>query len=302
MPSRWFRSLLAVVLTGWLSLSTSTAPVAAQSNVTTLSQMNIDLWPDYDQAMVLVIMDGEIPPETTLPATLTLPLPAQADLNAVAQFADDGSLRMITDFTVDSALNNLTMTAPTARFRVEYYIPYTVQGDSRQFDFMWRAAVNVTLMAVSIQQPAAATSLSVTPPATSRTGNDGLTYYDLAPQAVPANTPYQVTLSYRMPSPALTAGNAVTSATPADAGTPATADNGSSSWLLALGVLVLAVAVAVTGWRLSRQRPPARVYRPRPRASVTQTPPTTTPARFCRQCGAPAHSDDRFCGQCGASL
>lgn len=302
MSSRRLRSLLAVFLFGWLSLVGLTAPALAQSNVTTLSQMNIDLWPDYDQALVLVIMDGEIPPETPLPATLTLPLPAQADINAVAQFAEDGALRMITDFNVDSALNSLTLTAPTARFRVEYYVPYSADGDTRQFDFIWRAAINVTQLAVTVQQPAAAANLSVTPPATSRTGNDGLTYYDLAPQSVPANSAYQVAINYRMPVPALTADNAATTSAPTATSSLAPATNGSSSWLLALGVLILAIAVAATGWRLSRQRPAGRVYRPRPRTNVAPPPGAPAPARFCRQCGAPAQTNDRFCGQCGAPL
>ena len=297
MRGKQFGRIVALTVTAiFLTLA---RPAGAQTDALVLQQVNVSLWPDYDRPQMLVIVDGELPPTIVLPAVVTLPLPAGVSLNAVAHEAD-GSLRTVPDFSVDEGLGTITLTSPTARFRVEYYAPYTVNGDNRQYDFIWKATTDVMQLAVAVQQPAAARDLTLSLPAISRSGNDSLTYYDVAPQKVAAGQSYQLSVSYNLTSAALTVGsNADQTPVGASAATPS-ADKGVSDWVLAGGVLILALAIALTGWQLSRRRAPARVLRPRPQSR--QSAPAEPTAGFCRQCGAPLRVGDRFCGKCGAPL
>ncbi|MBP8950216.1 MAG: hypothetical protein KBG73_15340, partial [Candidatus Promineofilum sp.] len=61
-------------------------PVAAQTEVTQLDSLTVELWPDYDRPAMLVILTGTLPASATLPAAVTIPLPAGAEINAVARF------------------------------------------------------------------------------------------------------------------------------------------------------------------------------------------------------------------------
>jgi hypothetical protein len=56
------------------------------------------------------------------------------------------------------------LSAPEQRFRVEYYLPYDADGLSRSFTFNWQSALAIDDVNVSIQQPAAATSMTTNPP------------------------------------------------------------------------------------------------------------------------------------------
>ena len=60
-------------------------PVAAQTEVTQLDTLTVELWPDYDRPAMLVILTGTLPESAALPATVTIPLPPEAEINAVAR-------------------------------------------------------------------------------------------------------------------------------------------------------------------------------------------------------------------------
>ena len=76
------------LLTLLLLLLFAALPVAAQTEVTQLDTLTVELWPDYDRPAMLVILTGTLPESATLPATVTIPLPAGAEINAVARFND----------------------------------------------------------------------------------------------------------------------------------------------------------------------------------------------------------------------
>jgi hypothetical protein len=62
-----------------------------QGKATAIDSMFIDLWPDYDRRSALVLLTGALPANTKLPATVTLPFPEKAQLNAVARIdSSDG--------------------------------------------------------------------------------------------------------------------------------------------------------------------------------------------------------------------
>jgi hypothetical protein len=67
-----------------LALLVSAGPALAQNGIA-FASLQIQLWPEYDQPKTLVILDGRLDATVTLPAELTLRIPAAAGQpNAVA--------------------------------------------------------------------------------------------------------------------------------------------------------------------------------------------------------------------------
>lgn len=285
-----------------------TSLVQAQTAVT-LESLDVELWPDFDREAVLVLLTGTLPAGTALPVTLTIPLPAGADFNVAArinaanEMSDQGMNPTVT-------ANAVTFDLTEQRFRVEYYQPYTAADSQHSFTFSWESNMAVNGLSVTVQQPLAATSMSVVPnTATVSEGQDGLTYHFLAAQSVPAGETYTVQISYPMSSPTqLTESFQQTESSdlPFLDAQPVT-DDGFDWQLLLLvlgGLILVATAVwYVTTLRAAQSRRPAK---PRPqRIAKPAAAPTNAPkgnVNFCHQCGQPLQPEDKFCRSCGTAV
>ena len=182
MKKFWLLPLLLITLLAMPSAA------KAQGIVTVLQTLRVEIWPDYDQPAALFLLTGSLPIGTPLPATVTIPLPDRADLNAVARITADSVL--IDDIPFSQNNGELTFTTPDLGFRVEYYLPFEATGDAtRQFRFGWQSPVEILQLVVDVQQPRAATSFTLDPPAVNVTANetDGLTYHTIPVMVVPAN-------------------------------------------------------------------------------------------------------------------
>ncbi len=286
--------------------------VQAQTAVT-LESLDVELWPDYDEEAVLVLLTGTLAPNIPLPATLTVPLPEDADFNVVARITP---ANVMTDqgMTPQVEANQVTFTTPDNRFRVEYYQPYETSDTQRAFTFSWQSDIAVEQMSVKVQQPFAATDMSVIPtPASVSDGQDGLTYHVLPNQAVAAGDTYNVEVGYTMITPALTVnflsdsgGTAATDeALPFLDAVPV--EEGGFDWqmlLIALGVLILgatAVWYFASNRAATNKRRPAKPKPQRPKPAAAQAT-TLGKANFCHQCGEPLQAEDKFCRNCGTAV
>jgi hypothetical protein len=172
----------------------------AQGKVTAIDSLEIEIWPDYDRASVLVLLTGTLPADTTLPLAVTLPFPETAQLNAVARI-DSSDGRMKDDIISTLAPGEITFILPDLRFRLEYYLPYAVNNNRRTFNFTWLADLSVDRFQLRVQQPKSASSLT-TEPATADVSRDqgGFTYYAFPVQSVPAGQSFSVDVDYTMTS------------------------------------------------------------------------------------------------------
>jgi hypothetical protein len=177
---------------------------AAEPEATALDSLVVEIWPDYDKAAVLVLLTGTLPANSPLPARVTLPLPATAQVNAVARIDPrDGVMR--DDILSSPSIGELTLITPDPAFRVEYYQPYAVTDKQRTFDFTWQAGLSVASFRVKVQRPAAATSFRTVPTTTDivRNANE-INYHTFAARSVPAGTPFKLHVGYEMDLPRLT--------------------------------------------------------------------------------------------------
>jgi hypothetical protein len=167
-----------------------------------LERLHIDIWPDYDEPAVLVLLTGEVPAGAPFPYEIAIPIPPKARINAVAEVNQNG-MNSIEYRVVNSAVH-LRGTAPA--FRVEYYVPYQRDEAQRTYDFQWLAPFSVAELAVQIQRPANAIDFAGRPEPTAvyKNPNDGLDYYQLEPVTVPTGSSFDLSFSYTMSGDTLT--------------------------------------------------------------------------------------------------
>lgn len=272
----------------------------AQNQVSVIDSLDIDIWPDYDRESVLVLLTGTLPGDTQFPASVTLPLPEAALLNAVARIdIKDGNMK-------DDILSSpspggaLTFITPDLRFRVEYYLPYTVNENQRSFDYQWLASVSVTNFQLRVQRPLSAITLK-TEPATINVvrGGDGFDYHAFPTRAVPAGQSFSLRVDYQMTTAQLSAAMLPPPKTNAQTPTlPATPSTGSGiNWALVAVVAAGFIIIVNLIWQIFFRRPSSNT-----RKHVDSRAEKQTQAKFCRDCGEPINEDNRFCSGCGSEL
>ena len=124
--------LCLLILSGWAPIMIA----EAQSNAG-IEQLDVALWPDYDQRAVLVIYRVQLASSATLPVQVQLPIPATAgDPYAVAWMGEDGQL-MVADYRVEAQgeWSLVTLTAGSFVAQLEFYLDYEISGSSRMFSF-----------------------------------------------------------------------------------------------------------------------------------------------------------------------
>jgi len=272
----------------------------AQNSVSAIDALNIEIWPDYDKASVLVLLTGTLPGGTRFPASVTLPLPPAAQLNAVARIdSKDGNMKDDIFSSTDPP-GTLTFITPDLRFRVEYYLPYTVNKNQRSFDYTWLAAVTVNNFQLRVQRPTSAITLN-TEPATANVvrSGDGLDYHTFPARAVPAGQPFSLHVDYKLTSAQLSATSLpapnTSIQTPALPAPPGTGPG--ITWALAAVVSGGFIIIGVLIWQIVSRR-----FRPNIRQPIDSLVEKQSRAEFCRNCGEPIDESDRFCSGCGSEL
>ncbi|MBW1855052.1 MAG: zinc ribbon domain-containing protein [Deltaproteobacteria bacterium] len=268
-----------------------------QDKVTTVDSLVVDIWPDYDRASVLVLLTGTLLADTKLPASVTLPFPETGRLNAVARIdSSDGVMK--NDIIYTTAPGEIAFIVPDLRFRVEYYLPYTVNNNRRTFNFTWLADVSVDNFQIRVQQPKFASSLTTVPGTLDvASSGDGFTYHAFPIKSVRAGQIYSVDVEYTMTSTQLSiAKSAPTGAQ--ESVLPSTSKGKLGvKWLIVVVVVSVIILLIVIIWQMSNRR--AEVNR---QVSHQAKSATDSSLSFCAKCGNQVDKADKFCSKCGSAL
>ncbi len=270
-----------------------------QGQITAIDALVVDLWPDYDRASVLVMLTGTLSPNTKLPATVIIPVPETAQLNAIARIdSSDGIMK--DDIFSSPVPGGFRFTTPDLRFRIEYYLPYTVNNNRRTFNFTWLADLSVNSFQLKVQQPTYASFLATEPAAVDVSkGQDGFTYYAFPVQAVPAGQSFSVDVNYTMTTAQLSAESlAPPGSGVQEPGLPSTSKTGAGiNWPIVAVVAGGVIIVIIFVWQIATRRGASN-------RSVIQDAKAQkqSHAKFCRNCGNQMDKDDRFCRNCGKAL
>ena len=216
-----------------------------------LARLEIDIWPEFDRPAALVILHGEIAPEVTLPAPVSLRIPTSsggpaAVANAVSA---DAPLLTIPYERSEVQVDFLTLTFETdARFfQLEFYDRLKTDGASRSYTYIWTGDLVVGQLTVQLQEPAGATELSVRPDlGPDVAGPNGLVYHEADLGALEQGKTLTVDVAYQKSDSRTSAEILGLTTSAPEPGSP-TSDGGLPWLIIAVvaGALVLAAAVLV---------------------------------------------------------
>jgi len=283
--------------------------IASAQGSLTLPEVEIDLWPEYDDPGMLVIYRLTLPSTTSLPAALNVRIPASAGKpNAVASRQPDGSLVNLNyQQKTNGQWSDLAITATSPEVQVEYYDPnLKKEGQQRTFIFEWPGDYAVEAFTVQVQQPFDASSIQISPDdfGAGQEAGDGLIYYTENIGPVPAGPPFKIQLKYNKPTDDLTIKHLdlqSTGATNPSSFTLAT----FMPWILGIAGVGLIVGGVVWYLGVGRNKTAAKKQNRARHNRTTQKSgvvPTGEAYVYCSQCGKRAASGDRFCRTCGAVL
>lgn len=301
--------IAGLVMLGASNLGVSRA--AAQDVPLGLDRWAVEVWPEYDQPAVLVLLNGTVAGGASLPVDVRIPVPSGVEINAVAFPGEDGRLISIpwrSEPTVDG--QDIVFTLEQPDFVVEYYDDVISPPPSRSFDLDLASPYPVQTASITLRQPARASNLQTTP-AMQSTGTDsfGNPLYTMQTGPLAAGQPVPLSVSYTKSDANPTIVNAVVGDDVV--GAPAADSAGIDPLPLIAGLvlaLVVVAGVAFWWWRRrqaaggSRQarRRAAREKGETPRSVSATAPQKPDQTLFCPQCGTKFEAADQFCRGCGA--
>lgn len=299
-PARAFSRLLLVIAVALLpGLAGGQSGTGAPKGNPRLSNLSIQIWPEYDRPAALVILNGELPVGAALPAVVSLRLAAATGgPHAVAASTGAGATPFNVPYERNDAGDFITLRFETPQrfFHVEFYEPLATGKPERNFTYVWPGDFAADRVTMVVQQPAAATGLSTLPVLdAAAAGEDGLSYRSAELGAHAAGTPLPITVRYTK-ADARTSAEILRPKAPDSSATQglfppptSTASKGLPGWILAIAgaaVLALLAGGSVLWWW---------------RRSKGSGAPAGG-ARFCTKCGAKPSAGDRYCAKCGARL
>jgi hypothetical protein len=267
-----------------------------------LSKVSVDIWPEYDQPAVLVIYHISLAAGTPLPAMLSLHLPAQANVTAVATQDPSGNLVDAPfERVIQAKTALLTITADSLQVQVEYYTTLVKSATTRKINFEWAGDYALDYLDVYFLRPDGATDVVIDPePLGTSIGQDGLLEYHIQLAHLAAGQAYAVNIEYARQSDDLGISSlpvqAITTPGPTTPGRVALA--GVVPGIL-LGVGIVFALVGLGGLVLWRQGERKSARRDRHKAHSVESPDGPV---YCQECGKRAQPGDLFCRTCGTRL
>ena len=274
-------------------------PLASAQGLPQVKSLRVELWPEYDDPRLLVLIIGvlEAPNQE-----IRVPLPPGAELNAVAYATDDGRL-LTAEWRGDSANGRtaVVVSVPTTQFHVEYYVDAITSGE----ETVVQAEIPVPDAEIAqatliVQQPANTTSFRGNPPLGNLTQGPGGLFYgarELGPLSSGDVIRQEVRYTRLVPGLSTTPRAAITPQP-----VPTRVPESPSSWVpVVIGViLALIIAAAVVVWlrQQAAMKDTGRQQSEQPSAKTRPLSTTTLP-RYCPNCGHPFGPNDRYCAMCG---
>lgn len=270
-----------------------------------LQYLRVSIWPEYDDPRVLVILRGELTPESPVPARLRLPVPKGAELLGAGMISAQSELlnhphQLLTGDTSDT----LELTLPAHRFFAEwYYNPFGQRTSERQFTYPLTLPYAVTQLDVDILQPDAATEFRTEPAAmredvNARGGRHYLfSYQDLEPEAA---TILKVAYIKTTDAPSVAKPQAASDAQQTGL------SRDTKTWVAFAMLAGCAVIFAGGVLAFKNKQPATPAATPDPQATsvpASETArPSVAPQNYCSNCGRQLDAAYLFCPGCGRSL
>ncbi len=269
----------------------------AQSDVV-IDEMSIQFWPEYDRADMLVMYSIILEEDASLPANVTIRVPADADINAVAKLSEGQMLNVPYDTPIrDGDWVEITLVIDEmVPYRVEYYIAMEKDGETRNYSLEWENGYNINRLLVEFQQPPNATNLVAEPTFTNQTPvQEGMIYHTSVRQNFAAGETFSLNLSYDKANDDLTVSSmpVEVGGAPENEAPPFSLSDSLPSILVGTGVLLI-IGGLLYFFLAGRSEIASPRKRKRSKGGGE--------AKYCHECGSRASGNDKFCRSCGVKL
>jgi len=257
-----------------------------------LESLQVEIWPEYDRPAALVILKGELAGDVTLPAALSLRVPASSGGPAAVAYAAARTgplLNLPYDRSAAADFITLRFTVPERFFHVEFYDPLATGEPERSYKYLWPGDLPVAALHVVVQEPAAARGISMQPDLGQLSdGADGMRYR--AAQLGPVEQGKSLAIEIRYAKSDARTSVEILKAGASLAGPPAVSSSEEREsfrlFMAAAAFALLAVGAGLVYFLWWRRRASAG---------------GGTGGSFCAKCGSPLAEGDRFCAKCGAA-
>lgn len=316
----YFLGALAISLgfAGWVSPAAAAPRLASappqEADQTHFAYAEIRLWPEFDQASMLVMYTFALTPSSRIPAQVAIRIPTAAGMpNSVSVGPDTDNLYDIAfSRQVEGEWSTIRVKTALPLIRIEYYDPTIVKsGKNRYYNYTWPADYPTDVVLIQIQKPFGAKNILISPTiANGEWASDGvLSYFSADVTTLTDGKPFTIDLSYQKDTDVLSVtGLEVRSTVPVTYQTQGRLRWWSTiPWLLFAPIIV--ILVIISGMLYTRFNPfkfiPIPIEKARTDRLEKSTPAAQEPPIFvqhCQQCGRRANPGDRFCRTCGAPL
>lgn len=265
----------------------------------------VELWPEYDDPGVLVIYRGILSPQVTLPAQVTLTMPAEAGQpNAVAvKGAEDQLMSVQFERVVKGDTAEVSFTSTSEEIQFEYYDPgLEKNGAQRAYIYRWPGNHPVNSAIFQVQKPRGSSNVEISPAfGESFQGSDGLTYFRSGESSLELGQEKTIHVEYSKTAEGLSIGDQPVQPSTAVEPRISLSFQGRNliPWILGgVGLILIVVAVGLY-WRFGTQIGKAH------KSGVGQQSGKqvlSDQSSYCPQCGSRTSENDRFCRVCGQRL
>lgn len=253
-----------------------------------LSEMKLNIWPEYDDPRVLVIYEGKVAGGPTFPLRIRFVLPQGAQIHMAGAISPQGGhLHSLYEITPrNEGWVDVSWELATSHYYMEFYYDPFEGGADKRIEYLITSYYPVDRLEVLVQQPLKASDFEMTPfPLNVVTDAKGFSYSRYVVKDLPKDKTERILVSYRKtdPNPSVRKGG-----TQGQAAGPLM---GKMFFYVAAGLLVIVVvALLRRGQRRAKPRP--KGTRVRGKAGV----------RFCTHCGTTLDPSANFCPNCGKKV
>lgn len=274
-------------------------PASAQDGIT-IETLNVQLWPEFDQPAMLVIYDFTLAEGTSLPVSIDIRIPTDANLIAVA-YAPSGSYLNVPyqEPTEEDGWQVVTVQVDTqAVYHIEYYSPLDRSDSQREYLYLWPGDYKTNNFKVSVKVPVDTTEYTTDPQMQTIPSTDtDQTTLEWGTSNLESGEQLPITITYTKTSDRLSVSDQPLETGIVDENTQGriSLSNYLPYILGGLGILLIATG-GLYFWQTSKGRRGSRL-----RHRVREEEPEGGEV-YCHQCGKRAQPADRFCRTCGTRL